>query len=60
VRDFHDGVAPVDSPEDYAVLAEEYGLDEVQEPKQTIPVERAMEILSREAAGAAGSTGAGG
>ena len=60
VRDFNDGVAPEDSPEDYAVLAEEYGLDEIQEPKQTSPVERAMEILSREAEGAADSVGAGG
>jgi cytochrome c oxidase subunit 2 len=49
VRSFNADGAPGDSPEDYAALAEEYGLDEVQEPKQTIPVERAMEILSREA-----------
>jgi len=51
VRSFSSAMAPEDSPEDYATLAEEYGLNEVQAPQETIPVERAMEILSRENSG---------
>ena len=40
---------PTDTPEDYEALVAEYGLDKVQPPKETIPVERAMELLAEEA-----------
>ena len=40
---------PEDTRDDYAALVEEYGLDKVQKPRATIPIERAMEILSEEA-----------
>lgn len=55
VQSFFTSPAPEDSAEDYAALVEEYGLDKVQLPKQTIPIERAMEILS----GQAGNAGTG-
>jgi hypothetical protein len=42
---------PPDAEDDCIALMEEYGLDRVQAPGKTIPVERAMEILSGETAG---------
>ena len=40
---------PEDTEEDYAALVEEYALDQIQTPRETIPVDKAMEILAREA-----------
>lgn len=40
--------APPDTEADYAALVEQYRLDQVQAPRETIPVERAMELLSAE------------
>ena len=40
---------PQDTPDDYQAMVQEYGLDKVQAPKETIPIERAMELLVREA-----------
>jgi cytochrome c oxidase subunit II len=54
VRSFFTSPAPEDTAEDYAALVKEYGLDQVQTPKPTIPIERAMEIVSEQA----GNTGA--
>ncbi|UCF32679.1 MAG: cytochrome c, partial [Phycisphaerales bacterium] len=49
VRAFLKDKPPPDSQEDYAALVEEYGLDKTQEPKETIPIEKAMELLVEEA-----------
>jgi len=49
VRKFSKEPLPQDTSEDYDALVAEYGLDRVQAPQKTIPVERAMEILVREA-----------
>jgi cytochrome c oxidase subunit 2 len=52
VRGFiRDGAEPI-TEEDYAALVEQYGLDRMQGPQETIPVERAMELLTEEAASA--------
>ncbi len=53
VRGFLKGAAAADAPEDARALVAEYGTDKVQAPRATIPVERAMEILSRERGGTA-------
>lgn len=50
VRSFLADQAPKDSRQDYDTLVAEYGLDKIQPPKKPIPIERAMEILVREAA----------
>jgi len=50
VRAFSKESPPQDATEDYEALVKEYGLDKVQTPKETIPIERAMEILVKEAA----------
>ncbi len=48
VRGFiREGAEPV-TEEDYAGLVEQYELDKMQGPKETIPVERAMELLLEE------------
>ncbi len=39
--------APSDTADDYAALVKQYELDKVKPPKQTIPIERAMKLLSR-------------
>jgi cytochrome c oxidase subunit 2 len=57
VQSFFTSPAPEDSAEDYAALVEQYGLDKVQQPKQTIPIERAMEILSEQASDAGAGSG---
>lgn len=49
VQSFFATPAPDDSADDYAGLVEQYQLDQVQQPRQTIPIERAMEILSEQA-----------
>ncbi|MCP4640330.1 MAG: cytochrome c oxidase subunit II, partial [bacterium] len=49
VRAFFTGELPKDAPEDYAALVEQYGLDKVQKPTETIPIDRAMEIMVEEA-----------
>ena len=49
VRAFVREPLPPDTAEDYAALVAQYGLDKVQAPGDTLPVERAMEILVREA-----------
>lgn len=49
VRAFSTEPLPQDTPEDYEAMVVEYGLDKVQVPKDTIPIEQAMEILVREA-----------
>lgn len=41
--------APEDTEEEYKALVEEYSLDKIQPPRETIPLEKAMEILAREA-----------
>jgi len=52
---------PEDTVEDYAALVEQYRLDEVQQPREPIPIERAMKILSEQAgeAGAGAARGGG-
>jgi len=50
VRSFLGDQTPKDSRQDYDALVAEYGLDKIQPPKKPIPIERAMEILVREAA----------
>jgi cytochrome c oxidase subunit II len=52
VRSFAEVPLPEDTREDYDVLVEEYGLDKTQVPQDTIPIERAMELLVTEAASA--------
>ena len=49
VRSFSKEPRPEDTPEDCQAMIAEYGLDKVQAPKQTIPIERAMELLVMEA-----------
>ena len=49
VRAFSKEPLPEDTPEDYQGLVDEYGLDKVQAPHETISIEEAMEILVREA-----------
>ncbi len=46
VRSFMKTELPQDTAADYAALVEEYGLDKVQAPGETIPIEQAMELLS--------------
>jgi cytochrome c oxidase subunit 2 len=48
VRAFSKEPLPQDTREDYDALVEEYGLDKIQTPKDTIPIERAMELLINE------------
>lgn len=48
-----------DSAEDYAALVEEYELDKAQGPAETIPIDRAIEILSERAGQPAAHTGGG-
>ncbi len=43
--------APADTEEDYQALVEEYALDEIQGPGETIPIEQAMDAIVQEAAG---------
>ena len=50
VRAFSTEPLPQDGSEDYSAMVIEYGLDKVQAPRETIPIERAMEIVVREAA----------
>jgi len=52
LRSFLGDQAPADSRQDYDGLVQEYGLDKIQKPKEAIPIERAMELLVREAAAA--------
>ena len=49
VRGFLPEKPPNDTPEDYASLVREYELDKVQAPGERMSIERAMEILDREA-----------
>lgn len=50
VRSFiREGAEPI-TEEDYAALVEQYKLDKMQGPRETIPVDRAMELLTQEAA----------
>ncbi len=56
VRRFIGDEAPADSPEDYAALVETYGLDKVQQPRETIPVDQAIELLVAEAQDGGGET----
>ena len=51
VRSFSKEPLPQDTPEDYEALVRDYGLDKVQAPEETIPIERAMELLVMEAGG---------
>jgi cytochrome c oxidase subunit II len=48
IRRFLGPAAPADTPEAAKDLVTEYGLDKIPAPRETIPVERAMEILERE------------
>jgi len=49
VRTFFKESLPQDTAKDYEALVKQYALDKVQAPKETIPIERAMEILVKEA-----------
>ncbi|MHC4443856.1 MAG: cytochrome c oxidase subunit II [Planctomycetota bacterium] len=49
VRSFIKDPAPADMQEDFAALVKQYQLDKIQKPKETIPIQRAMEILVSEA-----------
>jgi cytochrome c oxidase subunit II len=49
VRGFITRDVPQTTEADYAGLVEKYELDKIQGPKETIPVERAMELLIEEA-----------
>jgi cytochrome c oxidase subunit II len=53
VRAFSKEPLPQDTPDDYQAMVQEYGLDKVQAPKETIPIERAMELIVKEASGSA-------
>jgi len=55
VRAFSTEPLPQDTPEGYQALVKEYGLDKVQAPKDTIPIERAMKLLAEEAGASNGS-----
>ena len=48
VRRFLGAAAPADTPEAAKAFVTERGLDQIPPPRETIPVERAMEILERE------------
>ncbi len=48
VRTFIKDGAPPDTEEDYAALIREYELDKMKAPSETIPIERAIEILGNE------------
>ena len=50
VRSFLGDKAPKDTREDYDALVKEFGLDKIRKPKEPIPIERAMELIVREAA----------
>jgi len=50
VRSFVKGELPTDTKADFDKLVEEYGVNKVQEEKQTIPIDRAMELLVEEGA----------
>lgn len=39
---------PPDSPEDFAALVQEYELDKIQAPGETIPIEKAIDLLAEE------------
>jgi cytochrome c oxidase subunit II len=49
VRSFLKEPAPVDTQEDFDALVTEYELDKIQPPKESIPIEQAMELLVEEA-----------
>jgi cytochrome c oxidase subunit II len=49
VRSFIPADLPSVTEEEYTALVEEYGLDEMTGPGETIPVERAMELMVAEA-----------
>jgi cytochrome c oxidase subunit II len=48
VRAFMQEKMPPDTEEEYAALVKEYELDKVKAPGETIPIERAIEILGNE------------
>lgn len=50
VRSYLGDAGPKDTRQDYDGLVREFGLDRIQKPKDPIPVERAMELLVKEAA----------
>lgn len=53
VRSFiREGAEPI-TEEDYAALVAQFELDKIQGPKESIPVEKAMDLLEQEAAAAA-------
>jgi cytochrome c oxidase subunit II len=45
VREFNTEAVPESTPEAYAVLNEEYGLEEVHDPGRSISIERAMDLI---------------
>ncbi len=49
VRSFQKGAVPADSEADFKALVKTYELDKIKGPGETIEVEKAMEILAREA-----------
>jgi len=49
VRSFLSTAAPPDTQEDFAALVTEYELDKLKGPKKAIPVEKAMDLILREA-----------
>ena len=52
VRSLIDNPVAPDARQDYDALVKEYGLDKIQEPKETIPIDKAMQLIVDEARGA--------
>ncbi len=50
VRTFLSAGTTPDTTDDYAALVAEYGLDKIQKPGPTIPIDQAMEAIVTEAA----------
>ncbi len=50
VRAFVPGKLPTDTKEDFAELVRDYGVDKTQPETETLPIDRAMELLVEEAA----------
>ena len=48
VRSFLKPPPPPDSQEDYAALVKEFELDKIQPPGETIPIEKAIDLLAEE------------
>lgn len=49
IRAFIEDQPPADTQDDYDTLVQQYALDQIQPPKETIPIEKAMQRLVEEA-----------